>query len=32
MNIRQQPIRATQVGVDPHLPRPDHGDRATGDK
>ena len=32
MKIKHQRIRATPVGVDPHLRRPDHGDQAIGDE
>ena len=32
MKIKHQTIRATLVGVDPHLLRPDHGDQAIGDE
>ena len=32
MKIKHQRIRATPVGVDPHLLRPDHGDQAIGDE
>ena len=32
MKIKHQRIRATQVGVDPHLLRPDHGDKVIGDE
>jgi len=32
MKIKHQRIRATLVGVDPHLLRPDHGDQAIGDE
>jgi len=30
MKAKHQRIRATQVGVDPHLLRPDHGEQAFG--
>ena len=32
MKIKHQTIRATLVGVDPHLLRPEHGEQATGDE
>jgi hypothetical protein len=32
MKIKHQTIRATLVGVDPHLLHPEHGEQAIGDE